>query len=244
MSTQHSTSSVHHVFVDFENVNTISPELFDGKGVSVTVLLRTDRKTIDTALVDQLLSHAASVRFIRLPGSGKNAVDFALAYYLGQAVLSEPKAPFYLISKDKGYDPLLKHLQQRRIDVHRHDSIKTLPFLPKGQPEPSKPVAAPKPPKPSPAPTAAKSASKPAPAPAPITDPAALSDVLHRFITHLQKNLRSRPARLKSLRSFLISYGGRKFGEATANELIDILKDTHQIEIGEKDAVLYHLPAA
>ena len=74
------------------------------------------------------MEHAASVQLVRLTSSGKNAVDFALAYYLGRAVLADPTAYFHLISKDKGYDPLIEHLRSRHVQVRRHDDFKTLTF--------------------------------------------------------------------------------------------------------------------
>lgn len=60
------------------------------------------------------------MKFIRLTSPGKNALDFALAFYLGQAAASDPAASFHLVSKDTGYDnrtsnlaPLERHFTAR-----------------------------------------------------------------------------------------------------------------------------------
>ena len=47
---------------------------------------------------------------VRLTEPGKNALDFHIAYYLGQLALKEPDAFFHIVSKDTGFDPLIQHL--------------------------------------------------------------------------------------------------------------------------------------
>jgi hypothetical protein len=80
------------------------------------------------ALVEKLMEHAASVQLVRLTSSGRNALDFALSYYLGRAVLADPTAYFHVVSGDKGYDPLIEHLRSRHIHARRHDDFTTLTF--------------------------------------------------------------------------------------------------------------------
>ena len=43
--------------------------------------------------------------YVRLEASGSNALDFHIAYYLGNLVISDPTAYFHIISKDTGFDP-------------------------------------------------------------------------------------------------------------------------------------------
>lgn len=119
---------MNHVFVDFENVHDVDAAIIGTRAVSFTLLLGAKQTKLDAALVERLMEHAASVQMVRLTSSGKNAVDFALAYYLGRSVLADPTAYFHLISKDKGYDPLIEHLRSRHVQVRRHDDFKTLTF--------------------------------------------------------------------------------------------------------------------
>jgi hypothetical protein len=62
-----------------------------------------------------------TVQLVRLTTSGKNALDFALAYYLGRAVMSNPPGHFHIVSGDTGFDPLIEHLRSRHIRADRHD---------------------------------------------------------------------------------------------------------------------------
>jgi hypothetical protein len=75
-----------------------------------------------------MMEHAASVQLVRLTSSGRNALDFALSYYLGRAVLADPTAYFHVVSGDKGFDPLIEHLRSRHVHAHRHDDFTTLTF--------------------------------------------------------------------------------------------------------------------
>jgi hypothetical protein len=138
---------MNHVLVDFENVHHIDPAIIGAKSVSLTILVGAKQTKLDAETVVKLFEHAASVQLIRLTASDKNAVDFALAYYLGRAVLSDPTAYFHIVSKDSGYDPLVAHLASRHVRVRRHKDFSTLTFAAPSSSAAAapKPVAKPKP---------------------------------------------------------------------------------------------------
>ena len=117
---------MNHVFVDFENVHEVDPALIGAKSVSLTLLLGARQTKLDTALVEKLMEHAATVQLVRLTSSGSNSLDFALAYYLGRAVMADPTGCFHIVSKDMGFKPLIEHLQSRHINAQRHDDFTAL----------------------------------------------------------------------------------------------------------------------
>ena len=129
---------MNHVFVDFENVHEVDPALIGAKSVSLTLLLGARQTKLDAALVEKLLEHAASVQLVRLTSSGKNALDFALAYYVGRAVMADPTGHFHIVSGDTGFDPLIEHLRSRHIHADRHDN-----FIPLTTPAPAPAAAKP-----------------------------------------------------------------------------------------------------
>lgn len=100
-------------------------------------LLGAKQITLAAALVEKLMKHADSVHLVRLTTSGKNAVDFALSYYLGRAAVANPAASFHIISQDKGYDSLIEHLRSRQVNVRRHDDFQTLTFSGPAKPSPA-----------------------------------------------------------------------------------------------------------
>lgn len=58
-------------------------------------------------------------RYVKIGGVGRNALDFHLAFYLGDLVREDPGGVFRIVSKDSGFDPLIEHLQARGLDVER-----------------------------------------------------------------------------------------------------------------------------
>jgi hypothetical protein len=129
---------MNHVFVDFENVHRVDPSLTFTKSFNFTLLMGARQTKLDAALLEKLMQHAATVQLVRLTSSGKNALDFALAYYVGRAVMTDPNGCFHIVSKDKGFEPLIEHLLSRHIHAHRHDDFATLTFS-----GPAKPSSAP-----------------------------------------------------------------------------------------------------
>jgi len=118
---------MNHVFVDFENVHQVDLSIIGMKGFTFTLLLGARQTKLDVAMVEKLIEHAASVQLVRLSSSGKNALDFALAYYVGRAAMTDPTACFHIVSRDTGFDPLIEHLRSRRIHARRHDDFTALP---------------------------------------------------------------------------------------------------------------------
>lgn len=119
---------MNHVFVDFENVHQVDLSLIGAKSVSFTLMVGAKQTKLDSDLVEKLMAHSSSVQLVKLKSSGKNALDFALAYYLGRAALADPTAYFHIVSKDGGFDPLIEHLRARHIHVYRHVSCAELTF--------------------------------------------------------------------------------------------------------------------
>ena len=119
---------MNHVFVDYENVHEVDPAVIGARSVSLTLLLGARQTRLDAALVEKLMEHAASVQLVRLTTSGENALDFALAYYVGRAAAADPTGHFHIVSKDTGFDPLIEHLRSRHIHAHRHNDFTALTF--------------------------------------------------------------------------------------------------------------------
>lgn len=71
----------------------------------------------------------AHAEYVRMSGSGPNALDFHIAYHLGQLAAKEPTAFFHIISKDTGFDPLIKHLKERKLRACRVQTIGEIPLL-------------------------------------------------------------------------------------------------------------------
>jgi PIN domain-containing protein len=214
----------HHVFVDFENVHTIEPAMIGNTAVSFTLLMGPRQTKLDATLVEQLLEHYTSVQLVRLATAGKNALDFTLAYYVGRAVAADPTGFFHIVSRDKGYDPLVAHLRSKHIHVLRHNDFAALAS--------SSSPAVSIPPVPPP------SIKLKAP-PKPNALPHVLSEQATQVLMHLNKVSTTRPRTQKKFISYLIAYRGHKITDADAMAIIEELRQHRQLAIDEKGAVTY-----
>lgn len=222
---------MNHVFVDYESVHHVDLSLIGNKAVSLTLLLGAKQK-VEGAVVEKLMAHASSVHLVRLGSSGKNALDFVLAYYVGRVAITDPTGFIHILSKDTGFDPLIEHLRSRNINARRHEDSTTLTFS-----EPSAvkaPVVAKVP-----APAVAKPKAVAKPPATPTPKPA--KDLHARFLALAKKNPKNLPKTREALAHHLNTMAGK---EAKANEvgkLINRLAADGVLGIDEKDAITYNL---
>ncbi|WP_152548558.1 PIN domain-containing protein [Cupriavidus sp. SK-4] len=66
------------------------------------------------------------VDFLKISGAGKNALDFHIAFELGRTYETAPDTQCYVLSGDKGFDPLLNHLNSNGMSCRRIESIDEL----------------------------------------------------------------------------------------------------------------------
>ncbi|MDB6153360.1 MAG: hypothetical protein JWL90_1813 [Chthoniobacteraceae bacterium] len=66
--------------------------------------------------------------YVKICGHGSNALDFHIAFYIGQIAAADPDAFFHIISKDTGFDPLLQHLKTKKIFAARREAITEIPL--------------------------------------------------------------------------------------------------------------------
>src|SRR5690606_41861527 len=57
--------------------------------------------------------------YVKIASNGSNALDFHIAFYIGQLATKEPESYFHIVSKDTGFDPLIQHLKGKKIQVSR-----------------------------------------------------------------------------------------------------------------------------
>lgn len=224
---------VNHIFVDYENIQAIDPAIIGNKTVHLTLLLGARQTKLDVLLVEKLLHHATTVELIRLQSSGRNALDFALAYYIGRAVTADPAGYFHIISKDTGYDPLIEHLRSKHIRIRRHADFAALTFS-----VPAKPAVVTPKPTPPPAVSKPKSSPKPKVQPSAKTD---ADDLEKRVLEHLRKPTATRPRTKTKLVSFLIAHLGQQITKSEALTLIENLGQAGHLFIDDKDKVTYLL---
>jgi hypothetical protein len=109
--------------VDFENVQPDNVGMLDGRSFKIKVFVGAGQARIPFELARTLHAFGQDAEYIRIDGNGRNALDFHIAYYIGRLAAENPGASFYVISKDAGFDPLIKHLKAKGISCQRSKSI-------------------------------------------------------------------------------------------------------------------------
>lgn len=129
------TIRTNFVLVDFENVQPKDIGLLKDGPFKVKVFLGPNQSKIPVSLAAALQSLGESAEYIILETAGNNALDFHIAYYIGALSAVEPTAFFHIISKDSGFDPLLKYLKGKKVFAQRSTCIADIPYF-----KPSLPV--------------------------------------------------------------------------------------------------------
>jgi hypothetical protein len=117
------------VLIDFENVQPKDLGLLKGGPFKVKVFLGPNQAKIPVALASALQSLGGNAEYIVLDTAGNNALDFHIAYYIGVLSTEDPSAFFHVISRDTGFDPLIRHLKARKIFAQRSACIADMPCL-------------------------------------------------------------------------------------------------------------------
>jgi hypothetical protein len=117
----------NYVFVDYENVQVESLALLTAEHFRVRIFLGANNTKLPVSLFLSMQELGQRVELVILEASGKNALDFHIAYYLGAEAAKDPTAFFHIISKDSGFDPLINHLKTKKIYSARSASIEGMP---------------------------------------------------------------------------------------------------------------------
>lgn len=102
------------LLVDFENVQHVDLEKLPDD-VHVGFVLGAKQAKLPTELARQAQPLGKRFGYILIKDMAPNAVDFCIAFYLGEVLTQHPNAECVILSRDKkGFDPLVKHLTRDR----------------------------------------------------------------------------------------------------------------------------------
>jgi len=118
------------VLIDSENVKPEYIEKLKHEHFRVVVFVGANLKRLDFAIVNAVQSLGSNGSYVQISSHGPSALDFHIAYYIGK-IAANPDAYFHIISKDKGFDPLIKHLknQNQKIFCSRWASVLEIPLV-------------------------------------------------------------------------------------------------------------------
>ena len=123
------TARTNYILVDYENVQPADMALLSEGPFKVRVFLGPNQARIPIGLAAAMQALGSNAEYVVLETAGSNALDFHIAYYIGVLSSNEPKAFFHIISKDTGFDPLIRHLKGRKVFAQRSVRIADIPYF-------------------------------------------------------------------------------------------------------------------
>lgn len=201
----------NYVLIDFENVAVKSLSLLRAEEFRVVVFLGPNNTKLPVDLVLAMQDLGNRAEYVTLETAGPNALDFHIAYYLGVLAAADPQGYFHIISHDKGFDPLIKHLKGKKIFSARSPSIEAMPCF-----------AAP-----TPAAKSAPAVAAPVPAKKQKSPPAGQSagELINVAVDDLTRRKAARPKKRTTLLATLHAACGKELPPESIQAVFDGLVD-------------------
>ena len=129
------------ILIDYENLQVKNlDELFDLDS-EICVFIGPLQKKLSADLVQSAQKFGNRLKWVPISRQGNNALDFHIAYYLGQVSQNEPKPFFHIISHDTGFDALIDFMRSQKLFIDRVESIEDIPLIKKMKEIKKDPVA-------------------------------------------------------------------------------------------------------
>lgn len=119
----------NYVLIDYENVQPEAMAVLNEEHFKVIVFVGANQAKVSFDVASALQQMGERAEYIRISGNGSNALDFHIAFYIGQLAAKEPDAYFHIVSKDTGFDPLVDHLKARKILACRSKDVTEIPIV-------------------------------------------------------------------------------------------------------------------
>lgn len=211
------------MLIDYENVQVKSLDLLRAEHFRIYVFLGPSNMKLHKDLVLAMHAFGDRAEYIELEVSGKNALDFHLAYFLGALSTTDPAGYFHLISKDTGFDPLVQYLKAKKIRCTRSESIEDMPCFVK------------------PAGNDARQAAWTSPPPAAVDAQAHADPLMKLVLDDLSKRKSARPRTTKTLKSTMQARCGSEVSPDRIEALYAALVERGYVRV-EGTKLSYSLP--
>jgi hypothetical protein len=119
----------NYILIDYENVQPESLSGLNAEHFKVLLFVGSNQTKLPFEVAAAMQQLGSRAQYIKMSGHGSNALDFHIAFYIGELASKDPSALFHIISKDTGFDPLVQHLKSRKISALRSKSLEEIPSL-------------------------------------------------------------------------------------------------------------------
>jgi hypothetical protein len=110
------------LLVDFENVQQVDLSKLD-ETYYVIIFVGASQNNIPIDLVKSAQKLGGRLEWQKVEGNGSNALDFHIAMQLGRVLEVTPNKNCIVLTKDKGFDPLIRYLNKLGLKTKRLNSL-------------------------------------------------------------------------------------------------------------------------
>ncbi len=113
------------LLVDYENRQKIDLSLLD-ESYRAIIFVGAQQSPPKAAKLAATSHRFQRVDFQKIDGNGKNALDFHIAFQLGRTYETVPETECFILSGDKGFDPLVTYLNRIGLKCERLETMDAL----------------------------------------------------------------------------------------------------------------------
>ncbi len=111
------------ILIDYENVQPDIATCVMDEHTHILIFVGAKQGNVRLDIAASLQKFGNRAEYIRISSTSNNALDFHIAYYIGQIAALTADTRFFIISKDKGFDPLITHLKEKKINIRRTENL-------------------------------------------------------------------------------------------------------------------------
>ena len=124
----------NYVLIDLENVTPDNLEKLDQEWVRVMLFVGKNQTKLPFPMVKAVQKLGNRAEYVEMAGTGHNALDFHIAFYIGRISATDSESFFHIVSNDAGFDPLITHLKQvHNVFADRVSNVEAIPALAQGR---------------------------------------------------------------------------------------------------------------
>ncbi|NOV30149.1 PIN domain-containing protein [Methylomonas sp. ZR1] len=119
----------NYILIDYENVQPSSFSITSDYPFKILLFVGANQNKIPIELAASMQAFGNNAQYIKVDGIGKNALDFHIAFYLGRLFELDTNGYFHIISKDTGFDTLIKHIRDKKGLIQRYTQINDISII-------------------------------------------------------------------------------------------------------------------
>lgn len=208
----------NYILIDYENIQPQNLALLNGHPFQVLVFVGANQSKIPFELASAMQQLGEHATYIKIEGNGQNALDFHIAFYIGQLAERDPNSFFHIISNDTGFDPLISHLKSKKILAQRNTDLANIPILKMRKAEsPNTPILK-------------------------ISETLPNDEKFEAIVKDLSGRGQSKPRKIQTLRNTINSVFMKKLKDDELSGLIEQLTQRGYVTVNQQGKVSYKLP--